>query len=134
MDLLERLKDSINTISELPLHCKLGYLSVSESLVLYPLPGSRVLDEDYAGNQTWQMNYELGIRTTDQEQANAVLWLASRHLDLLTDEELVSSNHSFEFQSLDINGQPSISQQDTQGFTIYQLSFSVIVNTSLDAA
>lgn len=134
MDLLERLKDSINTIPSLPLHCKLGYLSASDSLVLYPLPGSRVLDEDYAGNQTWQMNYELGIKTTDQEQANAVLWLASQHLDLLTDEDLISDNGSFEFLSLDINGQPSISQQDTQGYTIYQLSFSVIVNTSLDAA
>ncbi|AVK60252.1 minor capsid protein [Lactobacillus sp. CBA3605] len=134
MDLLERLASVINQTPNLPMKCKLGYLTVADSLSLYPLPGSRVLDEDYAGNQQWQMNYEVGFRTQDQSKANSTLWLVSQTLDVLTDEELISSNSSFEFESLTINGQPSISEQDTQGYTTYQLSFSVIVNTFADAS
>lgn len=129
MDLLERLAASINQVPNLPMKCTLGYLTVADSLSLYPLPGSRVLDEDYAGNQQWQMNYEVGTRTKNQQQANTTLWLVSQALDVLTADDLVSSNGSFEFESLTINGQPSISEQDTQGYSTYQLSFSVIVNT-----
>ncbi|MCG0820907.1 minor capsid protein [Lactiplantibacillus plantarum] len=133
MDLLERLAASINQVPNLPMKCTLGYLTVADSLSLYPLPGSRVLDEDYAGNQQWQMNYEVGTRTKNQQQANTTLWLVSQALDVLTADDLVSSNKSFEFESLTINGQPSISEQDTQGYSTYQLSFSVIVNTFADA-
>lgn len=133
MDLLERLVSTINQTPNLPIQCKLGYLTAADSLSLYPLPGSRVLDEDYAGNQQWQMNYEVGFRTKDQSKANSTLWLVSQALDVLTDEDLVSTNSSFEFESLTINGQPSITKQDTQGYTTYQLSFSVIVNTFADA-
>ncbi len=133
MDLLERLAASINQLPNLPMKCTLGYLTVADSLSLYPLPGSRVLDEDYAGNQQWQMNYEVGTRTKNQQQANTTLWLVSQALDVLTADDLVSSNDSFEFESLTINGQPSISEQDTQGYSTYQLSFSVTVNTFADA-
>lgn len=133
MDLLERLAASINQVPRLPMKCTLGYLTVADSLSLYPLPGSRVLDEDYAGNQQWQMNYEVGTRTKNQQQANTTLWLVSQALDVLTVDDLVSSNDSFEFESLTINGQPSISEQDTQGYSTYQLSFSVTVNTFADA-
>lgn len=133
MDLLERLAASINQVPNLPMKCTLGYLTVADSLSLYPLPGSRVLDEDYAGNQQWQMNYEVGTRTKNQQQANTTLWLVSQALDVLTADDLVSSNDSFEFESLTIDGQPSISEQDTQGYSTYQLSFSVTVNTFADA-
>ena len=133
MDLLERLAASINQVPNLPMKCTLGYLTVADSLSLYPLPGSRVLDEDYAGNQQWQINYEVGTRTKNQQQANTTLWLVSQALDVLTADDLVSSNDSFEFESLTINGQPSISEQDTQGYSTYQLSFSVTVNTFADA-
>ncbi|WP_374851746.1 minor capsid protein [Lactiplantibacillus plantarum] len=133
MDLLERLSASINQLPNLPMKCTLGYLTVADSLSFYPLPGSRVLDEDYAGNQQWQMNYEVGTRTKNQQQANTTLWLVSQALDVLTADDLVSSNDSFEFESLTINGQPSISEQDTQGYSTYQLSFSVTVNTFADA-
>ncbi|EPD25392.1 minor capsid protein [Lactiplantibacillus plantarum] len=129
MDLLERLAATINQVPNLPMKCTLGYLTAADSLSLYPLPGSRVLDEDYAGNQQWQMNYEVGMRTKNQQQANTTLWLISQALDVLTADDLVSSNGSFEFESLTISGQPSISEQDAQGYSIYQLSFSIIVNT-----
>ncbi|MFO1546825.1 minor capsid protein [Lactiplantibacillus plantarum] len=134
MDLLEQLTATINRVPELPLKCVLGYLTAKDSLVLYPLPGSRLLEEDYAGNQQWQMNYEVGMRTQNQQQANTTLWFVSQALDVLTADELVSGNDSFEFESLTINGQPSISEQDTQGYSTYQLSFSVIVNTFAGAA
>ena len=133
MDLLERLAASINQVPNLPMKCTLGYLTVADSLSLYPLPGSRVLHEDYAGNQPWQMNYEVGTRTKNQQQANTTLWLVSQALDVLTADNLVSSNDSFEFESLTINGQPSISEQDTQGYSTYQLSFYVTINTFADA-
>jgi len=128
MDLLERLAASINQVPNLPMKCTLGYLTAADSLSLYPLPGSRVLDEDYAGNQQWQMNYEVGMRTKNQQQANTTLWLVSQALDMLMADDLVSSNGSFEFESLTINGQPSISDQDTQGYSHYHLGFSGIVN------
>jgi hypothetical protein len=133
MDLLERLAASINQVPNLPMKCTLGYLTAADSLSLYPLPGSRVLDEDYAGNQQWQMNYEVGMRTKNQQQANTTLWIVSQALDVLTADDLISSNGSFEFESLAISGQPSISEQDAQGYSTYQLSFSIIVNTFSDA-
>ncbi|VDG26348.1 phage tail terminator protein [Lactiplantibacillus mudanjiangensis] len=133
MDLMECLQDVINAIPNLPMQCNLGYLTAEDSLMLYPLPGSRSLDEDYAGNQQWQMNYEVGFKTKTQSLANGTLWAVSQRLDTLTADDVVSQNGSFEFESLAISGQPNITMQDTQGYNIYQLSFSVIVNTFADA-
>ena len=43
-DFSEVLRDFINTLN-LPLTCKLDYLSVREDLVIYPLPGGKILTE-----------------------------------------------------------------------------------------
>ncbi|WP_318766586.1 phage tail terminator protein [Lactiplantibacillus carotarum] len=134
MDLLERLRDAINQVPSLPMKCILGYLTTDDSLALYPLPGSHLLEEDYAGNQEWQMNYEVAFRTKDQQKANATLWLVSQRIDTLMDDDLVSADSSFEFEALEINGQPNISEQDVRGYSTYQLSFAVTVSTTQDAA
>ncbi|GAX06810.1 putative minor capsid protein, phage associated [Secundilactobacillus pentosiphilus] len=127
-DLMVQLLKTINTIDGLPMKCKLGYLTAGEAFDLYPLPGSRLLKQDYSGTQHWQMNYEVGYRTKNQETANTVLWIVSQALDLTTSVE--SANGSYTFESLEINGQPSVSEQDTQGYTTYMLDFSVYIYTN----
>ena len=53
MDLKERVKDAINTL-QLPVTCRLGYLDGKHDpdLRLQVLPGSNVIERDYAGNKT----------------------------------------------------------------------------------
>ncbi|MEO1772991.1 hypothetical protein JZO67_004974 [Enterococcus sp. 665A] len=44
MDFIDRLKDSINSIPDLPIKLKKGYL-LDDSLVIYPLPGGSVITD-----------------------------------------------------------------------------------------
>ena len=47
MDFIDRIKDKINNIPDIPIKIKKGYLSAVESLVIYPLPGGQILTEYY---------------------------------------------------------------------------------------
>lgn len=128
MDLIERLRDALNSIDELPTRVRTGYLAPDEYLALYPLPGSSSRNEDWSGNQTKHMNYEVAIRTQDAQKGNDSLWKISNFLEELTD--LQSKNNSFQFEKIEQNGLPAISQQDNQGYSVFSLDFFVEVITN----
>lgn len=127
MDFMERLKDNINSLPDLPMKLTLGYLTAKDSLVLYALPGGQVIREYYDGVKDQTLNYEVGIKTKDQQKANATLWQIQTHLEQI--EELISNDSSFQFQKLRVSNKPFLSDQDEQGFFIYLLDVQADLTT-----
>lgn len=127
MDFIERLKDNINNLPDLPMKLTLGYLTAKDSLVLYALPGGQVNQEYYDGVKDQTLNYEIGIKTKDQQKANATLWQIQTYLEQV--EELISNDSSFQFQKLRVSNKPFLSDQDEQGFFIYLLDVQADLTT-----
>lgn len=127
MDFMERLKDNINSLPDLPMKLMLGYLTAKDSLVLYALPGGQVIREYYDGVKDQSLNYEIGIKTKDQQKANATLWQIQTHLEQV--EEINSKDSSFQFQKLKVSNKPFLSDQDEQGFFIYLLDITADLTT-----
>lgn len=127
MDFIDRLKDSVNAISNLPIKCILGYLKPDESLVLYPLPGSKVISETYDGEKDQELNYEFAMKSKDQEQIQKVLWLIQTHLEELS--ELKSSDDSFNFWKIEIANKPYIGSEDDQSYYVFILDIRATITT-----
>ncbi|PWT37578.1 minor capsid protein [Limosilactobacillus reuteri] len=129
MDLKERVKDSINSL-DLPLKCLLGYLDGKHDpeLRLQMLPGSNVIERDYAGNKTEQYFMEVITRGSDEELINQVLWQIANVLGD-NDFRVVSKDGSFVFSKLDIASFPHPTMADTTGQVTYVLDFKVTVDT-----
>ncbi|RST57679.1 capsid protein [Siminovitchia terrae] len=119
MDFMERLCDKVNEMPELPITCKKGYLGADESFVVYPLPGSRVVQEYMDGTKDWAMNYEFAMKSKVQSKINQTLWTVQTELEKLA--ELESQNDSFEFEELIITNKPFINQIDDQGWFVFLL-------------
>lgn len=117
-DFSEVLRDFINTLN-LPLTCTLDYLSEKEGLVLYPLPGGKVEDEDMAGTQTVSLPFEIAIKSRDQALNNTILWQINAALSKM-DLNLPSKNKSYNFLGLAVD-KPYLNDLDEQGFYIYLL-------------
>ncbi|WP_342505866.1 minor capsid protein [Sporosarcina sp. FSL K6-2383] len=120
MDFMERLCDAINAIPGNAETCKLGYLGVGESFVLYPLPGSRVTQEYMDGTSDQQLNYEIALKSKSQSKVNGTLWSVQTELEKL--KVLTSDNRSFEFDELIITNKPFINQIDEQGWFVFLLN------------
>lgn len=127
MDFIDRVKDKINTISDLPIPLRKGYLSGNESLVVYPLPGGQVLKEYYDGIKDEQLNYEIAMKSQDGSKIEQTLWLISDSLERTS--EITSSDGSFEFNSLTITSKPFINEADEQGWFVFLLDFQVKLTT-----
>ncbi|OTO00566.1 hypothetical protein A5804_002078 [Enterococcus faecium] len=127
MDFIDRVKDKINSISELPIPLRKGYLSGNESLVVYPLPGGQVLKEYYDGIKDEQLNYEIAMKSKDGSKIEQVLWLISDYLEQI--EDIHSLNESFEFSRLTITSKPFINEADEQGWFVFLLDFQVKLTT-----
>lgn len=119
MDFIERLQDKINEIPELPVTCELGYLGADESLVVYPLPGSKVIQEYMDGTKDWAMNYEFAMKSKLQSKIHQTLWTVQTELEKLKDVE--SQDNSFKFEELIIANKPFINQIDEQGWFVFLL-------------
>ncbi len=100
--------------------CKLGYLGVGESFVLYPLPGSRVTQEYMDGTTDQQLNYEIAFKSKSQNKINDTLWAVQTELEKT--RVIVSGNNSFEFDELIITNKPFINQLDDQGWFVFLLN------------
>lgn len=116
---MERLCDRINEMPKLPVVCKLGYLGTDESLVLYPLPGSKVVQEYMDGTSDQQLNYEIAMKSKLQSRINQTLWTIQTELEKL--KELDSQDNSFKFEELIITNKPFINQIDEQGWFVFLL-------------
>ncbi|WP_342515492.1 minor capsid protein [Sutcliffiella sp. FSL R7-0096] len=120
MDFIERLKDKVNALPDLPIPLKTGFLGAEESFVVYPLPGSRTVQEYMDGTKDQQLNYEFAMKSKGHKILNDTLWLVQNELELLT--ELGSHNGSFELEELVVTNKPFINQIDNQGWYIFLLN------------
>lgn len=102
---------------QLPVRCKMGYLDSGESFVIYPLPGSQVIQEYMDGTTDQQLNYEIAMQSKFQSKIHDTLWLVQNELEKLA--ELESHNNSFEFDKLTITNKPFINQIDDQGWFVF---------------
>ncbi|WP_339147637.1 minor capsid protein [Sutcliffiella sp. BMC8] len=125
MDFMERLRDKINTIPQLPLECKMGYLGLDESLVVYPLPGSRIVQEYMDGSKDWHMNYEIAMKSQKQSEIHETLWTIQTELEGLS--ELYSQNSSFQFDGLMVTNKPYINQLNNQGWYVFLLDIQASI-------
>lgn len=117
-DFSEVLRDFINTLN-LSLTCRLDYLAETEDLVLYPLPGGKILKEYMDGKQDISLIFEVAIKTLDHQKTSSILW-AINHALANFDLELPSKNNSYQFRGLEVS-QPFLNDRDDQGFYIYML-------------
>lgn len=120
-DFSEVLRDFINTLG-LTLTCRLDYLSETESLVLYPLPGGKVEKEYMNGKQDISLVFEVAIKTTDHQKTSAILWAINYALADFN-LELPSQNNSYQFRGLEVS-QPFLNDRDDQGFYVYMLDIT----------
>lgn len=119
MDFIERLNEHINQIPDMPIQSRLGYLDAVESLVVYPLPGSTILQEYMDGVSDQRLNYEIAMKSKSQHKISEVLWKIQRELSNLNN--LTSSDGSFEFKDITITNMPYINQIDNQGLFVFLL-------------
>lgn len=118
MDFIERLKDRINAMPSVS-GLKLGYLGVGESLVMYPLPGSRVTQTYMSGATDQAINLEIAMKSQSQEKLYRTLWMIQTELEDV--KEIESHDDSFVFQDLIITNKPFINQIDEQGWFVFLL-------------
>ena len=132
MDLKERILEKINALS-LPNETKvmMGYLDGKHGdpeVRLQMLPGSNVIETDYAGNRTEQYLMEIAVRGSDEGLINQVLWQIANALGD-NDFRVVSNDGSFLFSKLEIASFPHPTMADTSGIVTYVFDFKVTVDT-----
>lgn len=120
-DFAESLLALVNSLG-LPIKGRLDYLSENEDLVIYALPGGQVLTEDMAGTQTVELPFEIAIKMTSQDKANAILWQINTALSQF-DLDIPSQNGSYQFLNL-VVAPPSLNELDEQGFYVYLLDLT----------
>ena len=121
MDFIYRLVDSINSIQGLKNKIRTGYLNDNESLVIYPLAGSRTVQQFYDGVKEQELNYEIAMKSKDGQKLDDTLWQIQNYLEQLT--ELNSQEDSFDFDWLEITNKPFIEQFDEQGWFVFSIDF-----------
>jgi len=120
MDFMEKLCDKINESPGLTPLCKMGYLDIGESFVLYPLPGSRVTQEYMDGTTDQQLNFEIAFKSRSLDKINKTLWAVQTNLE--NAKTIISKDGSFEFDELIIINKPFINQIDDQGWFVFLLN------------
>lgn len=126
-DFSEVLRDFINTLN-LSLKCRLDYLAETEDLVLYPLPGGKILKEYMDGKQDISLVFEVAIKTLDHQRTSSILWTINHALANF-DLELPSKNNSYQFRGLEVS-QPFLNDRDDQGFYIYMLDVTAEIEVN----
>ena len=120
-DFAEVLLEYINGIKgKIP--SKLGYLAEKEGLVIYPLPGGDVVDEDMAGTQIVDLPFEIAIKSKDQKLIDNTLWQINTALSKIG-LELPSKNNSYNYLGLEVK-KPYLNELDEQGFYTYLLDLT----------
>ena len=121
MDLMERLCETVNRIPNLPIPCKMGYWGVEESFVVFPLPGSRVVQTFMDGTSEHALNYGFAMKSKQQNKIHATLWIVQNGLEAMGNDDIVSKDNSFEFEDLVVTIKPFINQLDEQGWFVFLL-------------
>ena len=96
-----------------------GYLEEHEGLVINPLPGGNVVEEDMAGTQIVDLPFEIAIKSKDQKLIDNTLWQINTALSKIG-LELPSQNNSYNYLGLEVK-KPYLNELDEQGFYTYLL-------------
>lgn len=127
MDFIERLKDSVNSIENMPIRCKIGYLQPTESFCVYPLAGGKVVREFFDGEKDQRLNFEFAMKSQDQQKISNTLWLVQSYLEELS--SLASDDGSFSFRDISITNKPFINQLSDTGFYVFALDITAEITT-----
>lgn len=125
MKFLEILKNKINTIPDLPIQMKIGYLEQDESLVLYTLPGSTVSKEYYDGTKELVVNIEIAMKSKDGATAEKALWEITNFLENLDD--VSSEDDDFDFDKIVVTSRPFVNAMHEQGWLVFLLNAKAFV-------
>lgn len=127
MDFIDRLCDAINTIPDLPIKIRKGYLSEDESLVIYPLPGGQVGRLYYDNTKEEQLNYEIMMQSNDPSKVEMTLWQISDFVERLN--HLESQTDSFQFNKITIASKPSLGPAQDQDWFVFLLDIQASITT-----
>ena len=119
IDFISRLADSVNSIDGLPFKAKTDYITETDSLGIYALPGGRTIQSDMLGNRDIERIFEIVIKTKDNQLASQTLELIYDHLSQ-DDIQITSTNDSYEFEKLALT-EPSLNDRDEDGYYIVLL-------------
>ncbi|MDG3132269.1 minor capsid protein [Streptococcus suis] len=120
MDFLNQLKNHINTIPNLPVQMKIGYLDERESLVIYTLPGSSVKRSYYDGTRELTLNIEIAFKSKQGQLAEETLWKIAGLLEIL--EDLPSADDSFSLEDIEVTSRPFMNEIHEQGWLVFLLN------------
>lgn len=127
MDLIDRIKDSVNTLN-LPVKLTKGVLKAEkESLVIYPLAGSKVSKSYMDGAKDANINLEIAMSSEDGNLLETVLWQVQDYLDVL--DNVPSADDSYQFNQIEVTSKPYIAKLDETGWLVFMLTFQVNVTT-----
>lgn len=127
MDLIDRIKDSVNTL-DLPVKLtKRVLMADKESLVIYPLAGSRVTQSYMDGARDADINLEIAMSSKDGNLLESTLWQIQDYLDMLDD--VPSDDGSYQFNHIEVTSKPYIAKLDETGWLVFQLTIQVNVTT-----
>lgn len=121
MDFIDKLRNEINkTIKPKP-KLRKGFLGKDDSLVVFPLAGSKVTKEYYDGVKEQELNYEIAMKSKNADLLDKTLWDIQSFLENLT--VLESDDDSFDFNGIEITNKPFIQMFDEKGWFIFLVDF-----------
>ncbi|WP_439444115.1 phage tail terminator protein [Listeria aquatica] len=119
LDFIDRLKDECQKL-ELVYPLKIGQMDSADSIALYSLPGSKIIESFYDGSVDKGLNYEFSIKTKDQKQTIALLDRLSSYLQ--EKEDIPSQNNSYAFNEITVVSESYFVGKDEAGFFFYSLT------------
>lgn len=122
MDYLSRLKSYIEGLNTFASKVDISLLSDGESICLRPTPSSPPLKYLDKGN-LHEFNFQVLVRSSDQEIAYATQYLIASDLNKLERGDIISFDSSFKFMKCRIQSMPSFLERDGSGW-IYTTLFS----------
>lgn len=106
----------INSL-DLPLTARLDYFNAYDDIVVNPLPGGKVLSEYMDGTKEVSLQFEIAVKSTDNQKANDIIWTINTSLSDIG-VNIPSDNNSYSFIKLEVS-KPAVSGKDEQGYYIY---------------
>lgn len=109
-------------------HVLIKYLDKDDVVGLVPNPGSHMVSMDIAGEEYWQYNYSITMRTKSRAEAHNRLFELSQYLQLLNQtKDLISKNGSWVFDQIEVPNEPAEIQGDLQGAVTYSMDVAVFI-------
>ena len=109
-------------------HVLIKYLDKDDVVGLVPNPGSHTVSMDMAGEEYWQYNYSITMRTKSRAEAHNRLFELSQYLQLLNQtKDLISKNGSWVFDQIEVPNEPAEIQEDLQGTVTYSMDVAVFI-------